>query len=274
MWTVRIDSSQLEKSFNQYAQGDIAVALVRALNDVAFDARVAWQEAMPQLFDRPVPLTLDAVIYKKASIQEPVAEVFIRDQATKGTPPAKYLLPQVLGGTRGGKRSENLLRAAGILGGGEFWVPGQQARLDAHGNLPKGVVTAILSDVHAQFDPLQNSTVESRAKRVRRGSGGRTKTPKGGILKEIKRKARSRGGVYFLSRGKGTQVGPRRIQHLSRGIYERITTGFGGTVRMVMAFVKNVSYQKRFDPLAITQGVVDRNLEARFKVWIDRLGIR
>lgn len=278
-WSVKFDDSGLKQSFARYEQRDIPVALVRALNDVAFDASQEWRTQMPQIFDRPVSLTLNAVRWNKASVAKPVATVFILDEIGKGTPPAQYLLPQAEGGTRRGKRSENLLRRAGILGPNEFWVPGQQAPLDTHGNLPPGVVTTILSDVQASFDPLQFSTRESRAKRVRRGSGGRSKLKGGrldggGILKAIKRKQKTRGGVYFLSRGKGTQIGPNRIQHLSRGIYERITTGFGGTVRMVMAFVKSVSYRKRFDPLAITQRVFDTEFEERFRVWIERLRIR
>ncbi len=257
MWRVKFDESQLHRDFDRLALRDVPVALVRALNDTAFDANQEWRSQMPQIFDRPVWLTLNAVRWKKASVAAPIAEVYIEDKVTKGTAPAQYLLAQALGGARSGKRSENLLRRAGILGPDEFWVPGQQAKLDAHGNLPGGVVTAILSDVQAQFDPLQNSTRASRQKRVKRRG-----------------KKANRGGVYFLSRGKGTQIGPNRTQHLSRGIYERITTGFGGTVRMVMAFVHSVSYQKRFDPLGITQGVVDRNLQERFRVWMERLRIR
>lgn len=257
MWRVRFDTTPFERAIRQYEHRDIPIALVRTLNDIAFDTRQAWKDAMPQIFDRPVALTLNAVLYKKASVKEPVAEVFIRDKASGGTPPAQYLLAQVVGGSRSGKRSENLLRRAGILGPGEFWVPGQSAPLDASGNMPRGVVTTILSDVQASFDSQSFSTAESRRRRTKRNA----------------RKGK-RGGVYFLSRGKGTQIGPRRTQNLPRGIYERLTTGFGSGVRMVMAFVSKVSYRKRFDPLAITRGVFDRRFEARFNVWVERLRIR
>src|SRR5690606_2908854 len=119
-----------------------------------------------------------AALYRKATKAKPVAEVFIRDEAPKGTPPAKYLLPQVEGGTRRPKAFERRLQASGALPAGMFAVAGKGAKLDRHGNVPGRVITAVLSAMHSQFDPYQNATETS--------------------VKRRRRRRRKRGGDYFL----------------------------------------------------------------------------
>lgn len=253
MYTASIDSQQLQRAVKEHGKR-FPQALLRALNDTAFDVRGDWRDEMPRVFDRPTALTLNAVLYKKARMQNLVAEVFLRDDASKGTPPAKYLTPQVAGGSRGAKRSEVLLRNAGILSSNEYWVPGRSAKLDQFGNLPGRTVRTILSDVQASFDVLQHSTRESRGKRARRRHIGKRE-------------------VFFYSRGPSGNRGDGRPQHLKRGIYGRTRTAFGSALRLVMHIVQgSPQYTSRYDVYELTRRLFARRFERNYRRHMDKAG--
>src|SRR6185436_14569780 len=211
-----------------------------------FDVRKAWSDAMPSVFDQPTALTRNAVLYKKATKDNLVAEVFIRDEASKGTPPSRYLISQVEGGPRDEKPFEHLLRNAGILGSNEYAVPAKGFPLDAFGNVPGGVINAILSDLQASRDPLGRSSAESRAKRERR--------------RNVSKRA-----VYFLSNPNLPRSGGRR-QHLPYGIFERTKFGSGSSIRMVFVIVKGApTYRVRFDAQGLAQRAFNESFPARFE---------
>lgn len=236
MFEARINAEPLIAAMSELEKRQFPFALSKALNDTAFeDVRPGWRDSMLRVFDRPKPLTLNAVLVKRAKKQNPVAEIYLRDEAAKGTPPARYLVHQVEGGTRKRKAFENLLIRAGVMAPSEFAVPGNSVVLDAFGNVPGRVITAILSDVRASRSETEYSTAASRRRRERR----RTK----------------RGGLYFYSRGD---------RGLPRAIYERIRTAFGVAVRPVFIFVTSVSYGKRFDAYETARDLFNRNFEKRF----------
>lgn len=235
---VQIDTRRLIRSLDQAGRKQLPFATMQALNRTAFELRGAWGDEMRRVFDRPTSLTLNAVLYRKATRTVLMAEVFLRDEATKGTPPAKYLRPNVIGGARSARPHEKLLRLAGVLGPSEYVAPGRGVQLDAAGNVPAKVISAVLSDLTASRDPQRNSTRQSRGKRARR--------------------KKARGGVYFYNRA--------RRGNLPRGIYERIGTGFGSAVRSVLCPVSSVSYQQSYDVLRIA----DRLFAERFPQVLDQ----
>jgi hypothetical protein len=63
----------------------------------------------------------------------------------EGVPAAEYLRHNITGGRRVLKRSEIMLRAAGILPEGMLTIPGKAAKLDAYGNMSRGQIVSILS---------------------------------------------------------------------------------------------------------------------------------
>jgi hypothetical protein len=246
MFKTDIDPSVLLARFSDLEKRQIPFATVGAINDSLFDARDAWRNNIASVFQQPTQLTLNAVLYKRATRDNPVGELYLRNEATKGTPPSRYLLPQVRGGAREEKPFEHLLRQAGVLGSDEFVLPARGFTLDAHGNVAGGTIEAILSDLQAHRDTRRNSTAASRKKRSRRRDIGKR-------------------SVYFLSRGP-EDIGGGKIQHLPRGIYERTRTGFGSSVRLVLAIVQGApTYRTRFDAFEIANRAFAASFPVRFR---------
>lgn len=226
MYKVEIDPGDiLERELTELERRQLPWAAIQAANRTAWQVREEWAKQMPRVFDRPTRLTLNAVVFDRATRNRPQAHVSVRDYAHKGTPPARYLEPQVAGGGRRHKSFEKRLIAAGLLPPDQFAVPGQGAKLDAHGNIPGRTITAVLSAMQAQFDPLQNRTEASTKRR--------------------RSKRRRRGGEYFAIKAPRGRLQP--------GVYERVDTGFGSAVRSVLFFVKDVSYRPRYDIFGFAQ---------------------
>lgn len=218
----------------------VPFATMQAINATAVETRQRWADVMPRVFDRPMPLTQRAVLYKKATRARLESEIFIRDEAFKGTPPAKYLQAQVEGGQRRRKGVEVRLGAQGLLPAGMYVVPGKGAQLDVYGNIKGSVVNQVLSQIGARFDPLQNETDDSRGKRHRRDA----------------RKGTRRGDFFALTRARG---------RLKPGIYQRIATGFGSAVTSILRFVDRARYRKRYDIFGMAQKIYDRRFAANFR---------
>jgi hypothetical protein len=247
---IRVDvdpGNVLQRGFSDLERRNLPFAVRQAVNQTAFAVRQGWAELMPKVFDRPTALTLRAVLYRKATSERSGAEIYIRDEAFKGTPPAKYLQAQVEGGNRRLKSVEKRLQASGHMPAGMYAVPGKGAKLDAHGNIPGSQINQVLSQLGARFDPLQNETEKSRGRRQRRQA----------------RKG-ERAGDYFAVgtrlRGKG-----KGRQHLPLGVYQRISTGFGGALRSVLHFVRSVSYRPRYRIFDLARRIYDREFPFHFE---------
>jgi hypothetical protein len=244
MWKLEYDDRPLIRMLSELEKKQLPFATMQALNDSMFAVRDAWKNALPQVFEQPTPFTLNAVLFNKATKQNLVAEVFLRDELRDGTPPARYLETQAKGGARDEKPIEHLLRRAGVLGGDEFLVPARGFPTDAYGNIPGGIQNAILSDLQASRDPLNRSTAESRARRARK--------------KDV-----SKRGVYFMS---GGASGGRRSAHLPKAIFQRTAFGAGSSIRMVFIVVKSAPrYRKRFDGEALARATFAATFPDRFR---------
>lgn len=243
---IEVDADNvLARQFTDIEQKNLPFAVVQACNATAFGVQQAWKEAAPRMFDNPVSLTINAARYDKATKAKPYAVVYLRDLATNGTPPAKYLLPQVEGGTRRKTGMEVLLQAKGVMPAGMFAVPGKGATLDAYGNLPKSQINQVLSQLGARNDPLQNETETSRTRRRKRAA-------KKGV----------RGGEFFaVDRKKGS---------LLPGIYQRFTTGLGSGIRSWVIFVKGTTYKPRYDIFGMAQRTWDKLMPFHFQRELEK----
>ncbi len=221
--------NMLGRQFSELERQNLGFAVMQACNATAFEIRQSWARTASRVFDRPTAMTLRAAQYRKATRQTLYAEIYLRDEASNGTPPAKYLQAQVDGGQRRKKGFEVLLQQKGAMPAGMFAVAGKGAQLDRFGNVKAGQVSKVLSQLGARLDPYQNETEVSRGRR---------------------RAGRRRGGEYFVVK--------QRHGRLLPGVYERIETGFGSAVRSVFIFTRSANYRPRYNIFALAQREWDR----------------
>lgn len=210
----------------------IPFALSLAVNRTAQTVKQEIRQEMERVFDRPTPYTLSSLQMTPATRTHLTATVWVKDGAEK------YLLPQVIGGGRRQKRSEQWL--------GSYWVPGAHLGggpnvgnlLDRYGNVRPGMITEILAYTGTHPDLYARVSDQS-----------------------LKRNKRWRRYQYFIEWKDGRPVGVM----MRRG--ER------SDVRTVLFFIGQPHYKPRFDFYGVGQRVVKRdgvkNLAEAVKQTID-----
>lgn len=244
---VDVDVEQLTRKLNAVEKRNLPFALSQALNRTAEQAQQAATAGM-KVFDRPVPFTTKSVFIRRTTKAQFTsglfAEVFLRDEATKGTPPVKYLEPEVKGGSRRVKRFERALRAEGIMGPNEWAVPSRALKLNQYGNVSAGMISSILSQLEASPDNLQNVTRRSKQR----------------LRKQGKR-------LYFT---------PRPGSKLKPGVYVRTgrrpkSGGDPRDVRPVLLFVSDApTYRPRYQFFEIVTKVYQRRFASIFHAELAR----
>lgn len=233
---VRATIKEATRELDAVQRKQIPFATVLALTRSAKRAQGNVAAAIRGSFDRPTTQTQRATFIKAATKARPQAQVFLKDDFGKGTPAAKYLQAQIAGGARAAKRFERALQEAGILPRGWVTVPGAGERLDAYGNLPRGVITQILVDLRAfRADGF-------KANRL------------------TKREARETGKRYRRSRFFVVLPGKRQ----QPGIYRRFDTAFGTGVRPVVIFARTSAYRPRLKFADIVQRSIARHFPREF----------
>lgn len=171
----------------------------------------ALRKEMEEVFDRPTRYALGGLAFKRPTTERPVMSIWLNEFPNKGIPAAVFLQPQIEGGARRQKRFERALQARGLLPPGWFAVPGRQAPLDAHGNVPGSFIVRMLSDLQAF------------------GEQGYRANRKG------KRRGARKTNYFFV---------PRKGSHLKPGIYWHMPNR---TLGCVFSFVSKANYEKRYD---------------------------
>lgn len=230
----------------QFSQRRLSAALATGVTHTAQQVRDAWVDEMRAKLDRPTPYTLRSVFLSAATAQRPEAVVWLKDdRAGSGTPATKYLMPQIVGGAREQKRFERSLQAAGAMPTGWRAVPAAGAVLDGYGNISRGQINQILSQVGTELTAGYNRTV-----------------PKGKDADSRKKQIaayRRAGAQYFaLPRGRG---------RLKPGIYAR--EFYGKNITPVVIFVPAVGYMPRLDFMGVGERVASANLGANINKAIE-----
>lgn len=226
------------RAFDRFARDfprKFQAAAVKAMNQTAFQVRQDLHAEIGRVFHNPVALTRNAVIVKPATSDRLEAFVRLRDSVGKGTAPAKYLAPQIHGGSRPLKRFERALGHIGRSGiaAGRYAMPGKGARLNSYGNISQGQITQILSGLGVNPDGQQNTPAS------RRGRGG-LRIKKGG--------PRS----YFIGQPGGKAL----------GVWQR--TG-QRQVKPALIFVRKAPrYAKRFNFYAVALRTAKRTFQINF----------
>lgn len=245
--SVKNDLERIARNLRETARARIPEAAAKAITQCAYLAQQAEVKEMRDVFDKPTPYTLSSTWVKPASKTTLAAMVKLKDEAGKGTPAAKYLLPQIVGGERSLKKFESALRSAGALPEGYFAVPGSGAQMDAFGNMSRGQIVQILSYFKAFPEAGYRANITD-ARRARLTRGTRSK----------------QGFVYFVGRpGDGK---------LPLGIWQRVMFAQGSALKPIMLFVSAVHYGSIFDFRYVVRTVVEREFDQQFKYQIARLG--
>ncbi|AQS88259.1 hypothetical protein AA101099_1786 [Neoasaia chiangmaiensis NBRC 101099] len=119
MLSIKLDTSAIRKQISDL-QKQIPFATSLALNDLAFQAMRAENDAMSRIFDNPRPFTQNSSRVRKASKRNLIAIVSLKDAQ------AKYLTPYESGG-------QHETPGKGLL------IPAD-IRLDQFGQLPNGLI--------------------------------------------------------------------------------------------------------------------------------------
>lgn len=148
-------------------------AVAQAMTDSAKAGQRAITDSMSRYIDRPTPFTQRSTYVSFANPNRMRAEVGFKQFATKGTPAGKYLSPMARGGDRPAKRSESVLRGAGAIGRGQYIVPRREWQTDPYGNVHRGTMTMMLSQLKAYQGSLSylNASNSARSQRKRETSG-------------------------------------------------------------------------------------------------------
>jgi hypothetical protein len=229
-------------------QRQVPFATALALTRTAEAAKVAVQQEMASVFDRPTPFTFKAMRVIPARPAQLEAAVVFKDLGGKGLADAKTRYGhQVFGGARATKRMETLLRRSGLLLMSEDAVPGEGAQLDAYGNMSRGQIVQILSwfQTFGEEGFTANST---KATRDRRAKGTRAR----------------RGQRFFFRRDR-----PGRGIYLATAITvpsaRRGASSQNWAIKPVLMFVRRSMYKPRLD----VEGVVQRTAQSQFRAWFD-----
>ena len=156
--SIDFDAEKIVGKLSALGRVQLPMAASIALNQTAFKIREQLQEEARNKFKDPVPFTINAFLYKKATPENLEAVVFIRDDAPKGNAPADYLAPHIYGGLAYRTRfSKGLSRTpdpspmgmgAAILAPNRIMVPSQSPRgirFNGRGNMLAGQYEQILT---------------------------------------------------------------------------------------------------------------------------------
>jgi hypothetical protein len=237
---VRSDLKDVERMLQGLKKDQIPFATAYALTQTAKAAQANIEYDIKRVFKAPTPYTKKAVRTVTASKTRLSATVKLKDESFKGNPAVRYLIYQITGGPRGHKGFEKLLHRAGVMPSGWFAVPTRNAPLDAYGNVPGSVITRILSQLQASRDELTRETPTSRARNLRK---------------------KARVSRYFVA-----LPGRARTAHLAPGIWERVSFGFGSSVRPVFIFTASApTYSKRLPFYETIDRTIEQELARQFE---------
>lgn len=257
---VTIDTAGLQRMVDELQQWpkQARFATALALTRTAQQVQRAQVAEMRDSFDRPTPFTLGAIFVKPATTSRPQAVVGIKDDTFgQGRPALTWLRWQVYGGLRTLKAFEVLLRGAGAMRGEDRAVPGKFARLDAYGNMSRGQLVQILSQL--RIDTSSGST--RSLPRLAFDDNKQTRQAKQRTIRSSYRRA---GGEYVaFPNGRGK---------LLPGIYLIRATAWGRTdPKPVLVFMSKAEYEPRFDFFGTARLAIQRHLPIEVRAAVSRV---
>jgi hypothetical protein len=217
-------------------------AAVKAMNTSLEWVETAVRKEMRQVFDRPTPWVLNSLRRKYAKPSNMVAELAFKDINSEVNA-RTMIFPHVDGGKRRYKAMEARLMGIGLMPSGYNAVPGGAAKLDANGNMSRGQISQLLNVLGTYTESGFNKAGINTVKRLSKGN------QKKGVY----------GFMYWVNK-----VGSTKARHLQPGVYQRVKTGFGTSLKPILIFVKQANYKQRLDFYGITRRVFDQRFPGEF----------
>lgn len=252
---------KIQKQLRGLSNSQIKDAAAKALNDTAFKVRKAMQDDFTKSFDRLTPYIKNSVRVKQATPDKLVATIAPDIVVDKGVDPQSVLRAQAMGGPRRDKRSEKLLRAAGILPAGyQTVIPGDKyggpfpGSDDGRGNLKGSFMQQLLSYFQSFSEVGSKANMKQKRKDKLHGYGVSANG-----YKTIN------GVVYFVAYGK-LRSGPS--SHLAPGIWAKKGT-HGANLKPVLMFVRSPNFTARLSDERIVKAVdVHTQFSSRFRLRV------
>ncbi len=239
--------AQVQRALEAQAR-QVPFALSVALNRTAEWAETSVRKEMTKVFDRPTRYFLRSLRVIRSTKAKLQATVWFKD-ANSATGGAAMVAPHIYGGDRATKPMELRLQRAGLMPVGWRVVPGAAADLDAFGNMSRGQISQLLNVLGTYREAGYNKA----------NAATRARLAKGNLKKGVY------GFEYFVN-----PVGSARGRHLEPGVYKRVRTAFGTSLKPVLIFVKRTQYRQRLDFVGIVQRTVDAKFPLEFDAAFDR----
>lgn len=215
--------------------------LREALNRTADWAQTDVVRQMRRVFDRPIPYTLRSLRTFYASTSNLTATLWFKQR--RADEDKLWAVPQIHGGSRATKPMELRLERVGILPRGWRVMPGEGAPLDAYGNISPGEISRVLNVLGMYTEAGYNKANDKTRARLRKGNARRGQY----------------GFEYWVN-----PVGARRQKHLQPGVYRRVYTAYGTSLKPIMIFVSGAKYRMRLDFFGIVEASMQRHLPVEF----------
>jgi hypothetical protein len=241
---IKIDISGLDqvRKAMEYLPKKAKYAAVKSMNTSMEWAQTSVRKEMRNVFDRPTPWVLNSLRIKYAKPITLTAELAFKD-INSVTSSSTMVLPHVDGGQRRFKAMEARLMGIGLMPSGYNAVPGGAAKLDANGNMSRGQISQLLNVLGTYTESgFNKANLNTRARLA-----------KGNAKKNIY------GFAYWVN-----PVGGKQSKHLQPGVYQRVVTGFGTSLKPILIFIKQARYKKRLDFYGITQREIDKRFAGEF----------
>lgn len=233
----------LVKDLQRLSGPEMRAAHAAALNDVGFQLRRAMQADIRAAFDRPTPyITRSPKVFKATPERLAVSiapTMHSENEWTRGgkvgVDPQDVLQAQEWGGTRRDKRSEGVLRRAGLLPAGyqtaipKVPYPGSD---DGNGNLRGTFLRSLLSYLSTFAEVGYFGNMKKRAKAKLEGARAYSNV-------RTRQQHQARDQRFFV-----VMPGRAKTRHLAPGIWAARGT-HGADLRPVLMFVRTPSYRPR-----------------------------
>ena len=245
--SIRTNFPEVQRALKK-ASSQVPFALSVAMNNTAEKAKAAMVKEMKRVFDRPTPFVLNSLRVKRSTKTKLVAELAYKDKNSAESS-RSMVEPHVFTGKRHHKAMEARLFRAGLMPAGYSAVPGAAAKLDGYGNMSKGQISQVLNVLGTYREAGYNKADARTVARLAKGNAKRNVY----------------GFVYWVN-----PVNSKRGGHLPPGVFQRVKTPFGSSLKPVLIFVREARYKKLLNFFEIVNQTVNREFPGEFNRAFDK----